>query len=696
MFSITNLRHRLPVITFRILLAGLTLVGGFIFAVVTYLQTFSSDLYQMNQLRGDLAVFAVIMLIVVLGFQFYFIYPFLSCFSALSRAFACLKNQPDCVPDIKLSSFAKIDDTSRLISDFLDMAAHIRHNRLALNESKEKFRQVAQVSNDVIWEWDYATGRTLWSRKISSLIGFEPNVTTMSFEVAEGWIHPEDRNRRRQALVRHFSGECDYYSCEYRVFDISQNDYRWVWARGKAALGADRLPARMVGSLTDITPKKRRDEEIRRLAYFDQLTKLPNRASFVNRLKLEMEPSEQRPAGGAIMFIGLNDFKRVNGLFGHSSGDELLIKTAAEIKEVLGERGTVFRLGGDEFIILAPGLDQEHVGELAQQLVQELIVHYTYQDQTFIVSGSIGVALYPQDGTDAEELLSKADTAMYHAKGAHKAGYSLFHPSMHELAIKNLKLESLLSKAIERNELQLHYQPQVDLTTNRPVCVEALLRWNCHGIGMVSPVEFIPIAEKSGLILPIGDWVLAEACKLCKTLQAQAIDHIYVTVNISPRQVEQPDFVDKVQRILEENQLDPGLLELEITESLLMTNIDGCQKKIETLRKMGIRLALDDFGTGYSSLTRLRRLPFDVLKVDKEFIRAVNGEDTIIVETIVSLSHTLGMQVVAEGVEEKIQAEFLKRMNCDRVQGFYFSRPLSEENLQVYLQSFAGEKRLAM
>lgn len=441
---------------------------------------------------------------------------------------------------------------------------------------------------------------------------------------------------------------------------------------------------------TDRIALRERVAEVHRLAYSDPLTNLPNRAFLEEWFKAELEAAAAGHTYGAVMFLDLNDFKRVNDLFGHSSGDKLLMQTGARINQALPEKGRIFRLGGDEFIIVLPSVTGDEAEVFAEKILQETACPYVFQDETFYVTGSLGIAVYPQDGLDLDSLLSKVDTAMYNAKEGKKNGngYTRFAPSMHEAILHRIKLERSLAKALENHQLEIFYQPQFDIVRNKPVAIEALLRWNRPGEHPISPVEFIPIAEESGLIIPIGQWVLTEACKFCRHLHSLGYHEIYVTVNMSTKQVEQSDFISQIRKVLDQTGLSPQSLELEITESLFMNSLDLCKNKLSQIRSMGIRLALDDFGTGYSSLTRLRVLPFNVLKIDKAFLQEKSSEQEEIIRTIIKLAHVLGLEVVAEGVETVEQLNLVFAALGDRVQGYYFSRPLSSEVLIQFLDEF--------
>lgn len=479
-------------------------------------------------------------------------------------------------------------------------------------------------------------------------------------------------------------------SSAFKEFDQHHENLPRITTRSSAKVVdaeqlSNKVQAMMEMLQQDRIALRERVAEVHRLAYSDSLTNLPNRASLEEWFKVELEEAINGDSYGAIMFLDLNDFKRVNDLFGHSSGDKLLIQTGIRIDRVLPDKGKIFRLGGDEFIIVIPGIDGEEMERLTQIILNEIACPYVFEEETFYVTGSLGIAMYPQEGVDMDSLLGKVDTAMYHAKDNKGTGYSRFDSSMHETNMRRIKLERTLTTAMEKNQLELFYQPQIDVTLNKPVAIEALLRWNRPGKEYISPVEFIPIAEESGLIIPIGRWVLLEACKYCMYLHHLGYKEIYVTVNMSPKQVEHPDFIDSVRGVLAETGLSPQFLELEMTESLFMKSLDLCKNKFAELREMGLRLALDDFGTGYSSLTRLRALPFNVLKIDKEFLKEISGEKSEIIRTIIKLAHALEMEVVVEGVETVEQAKLVVDAQGDRIQGYYFSPPLPRDKLLMYL-----------
>ncbi|GMA98974.1 EAL domain-containing protein [Pelosinus sp. IPA-1] len=426
---------------------------------------------------------------------------------------------------------------------------------------------------------------------------------------------------------------------------------------------------------------QQKTKEIRRLAYADGLTGLPNRTHLNERLNKEMESVRQNLSTGAVLFIDLDDLKMVNDTFGHTSGDGLIIAAGAYILSEVGQIGFVARLGGDEFMVILPGeSDRKRVAKIADGIVNVLRQEYDVQGVRYRMSASIGIVIYPEDGETAEEVFKNADNALYSAKGAGKGCWRFYQDSMQKAAYEKIVLTNSLRGAIERGELFVHYQPQMELSKKNLVGFEALLRWDSPIYGKVSPDRFIPLAEQGGLIQEIGQWVLREACHFAKRLANRGRDNIRVAVNISSKQLAVDNFVTIVQEAVQEAGIHPCQLELEITESVLLVSIEEATQKLEELREIGICLSLDDFGTGYSSLTYLRNLPVETLKIDKSFIDMIST-DTVqseIIGAIINMAHSLKMTVVAEGVETEEQLLYLANNCCDCIQGYIYSRPVPE------------------
>ena len=427
-------------------------------------------------------------------------------------------------------------------------------------------------------------------------------------------------------------------------------------------------------------------EKISQMAYHDILTGLPNRAYLAERLKVELEAVAQGKTEGVIMFIDLDDLKSINDNFGHSAGDRLIIAAGKKIKAIAGERAFVARLGGDEFIIvLSERLEMAEIAQIGDRLVEGLCQEYSIADEATRVSASVGIATYPRDGNTVEELMKKADNAMYAAKAAGRNCWRFFDPVMLRDAQEKMMLTNSLRRALERGELRVAYQPQVDLNDGRVVGFEALLRWHSKEHGVVPPTRFIPLAEQNQLIVPIGKWVLQQACAFALRLSQSGYPEVRVAVNLSPKQLADESLIEDVGELIKSFGIKPQQMELEITESALLASMEDSSRKLHQLDALGVRLALDDFGTGYSSLTYLRVFPVETLKIDKSFIDNIPERETVLVQSLIRFAQSLDMSVVAEGVERQEQLDFLRNCGCDIVQGYFMSRPVPEADAIQFL-----------
>jgi len=428
--------------------------------------------------------------------------------------------------------------------------------------------------------------------------------------------------------------------------------------------------------------------EIEHLAYHDALTGLPNRPLFIDRLIVALPQANRAKHKLAVLFLDLDRFKDINDSLGHSTGDSLLKAVAERIRHCVREGDTVARFGGDEFTLMVPRVDKiEDAAKIAQKVIETLKIPFIVGDRELYVSTSIGISIYPGDGDDPETLVRNADTAMYRAKDQGRDNYQLYAPAMNARALERLALENMLRRALSNDELVLFYQPLVDLETRRILGVEALIRWQHPELGLLSPAHFISAAEVSGLIVPIGAWVLETACRQTRSWQKRLDVNLTVSVNLSARQFQQQDLVAQVSRALNQSGLAAESLELEITESSAMQNAENTIHVLRELKSLGVRIAMDDFGTGYSSLNYLKRFPIDTLKLDQSFVHeiATDATDAAIATAVIALAHSLNLHVVAEGVETEEQLDFLRRKSCDRIQGFLFSAPLSAAELEPYL-----------
>ena len=468
----------------------------------------------------------------------------------------------------------------------------------------------------------------------------------------------------------------------------------WVLENGTLIDPGDGSPPVIEGTVIDITERKRAEEQIKHLAFHDPLTGLPNRLLFRDRLALALVHSHRLHRRVAVLYLDLDRFKAINDSLGHSVGDELLRRVADRLAACIREGDTVARLGGDEFTMLAPGMaGDEDAARIAQKILEAVRQPFSVGGRELFLTTSIGVAISPGDGEDADTLVRAADTAMYRAKEQGRDNCQLYTPAMNSRALERLSLEGRLRQALANGELVLLYQPLLDLASNRIRGAEALIRWKHPELGVLSPSEFIPIAEASGLIVPIGVWVLRTACAQARTWQRMG-HRIGVAVNLSSRQFQQPDLVEQVRRALHEADLEPPLLDLEITESNAMHNAEASVSTLWDLKNLGVSLSMDDFGTGYSSLNYLKRFPMDRIKIDQSFVRDVtqDPDDAAIAAAVIAIGHSLDLVVVAEGVETEPQLSLLRRHDCDEMQGYLFSPPVDASVFETLL---ASKRRLA-
>lgn len=437
----------------------------------------------------------------------------------------------------------------------------------------------------------------------------------------------------------------------------------------------------------DITESKQSEEKISFLAYHDTLTSLPNQYKFQQDLNSLIARSSLKPRSFSIFSIDLDRFKFINDYLGYDLGNELLTKVGNRIRELLSEDAKLYRYGGDEFTIIHLDASPDESLQLANEIASAISMAFDISGFDAFITVSIGISHHPDHGKDINTLIKKSDNAMYFAKKMGRNNVQIFNDEINTLSSKNLKLESLLYKALERDEFLLHYQPQFDATSNRISGVEALIRWDNDELGMVSPAEFIPLAEETGLIAPIGEWVIRTACHQNKAWQNEGLPAMVMSVNLSIRQFYQPDLPQMIETILKESGMAPELLELEITESMAM-HADSAISILNQLKELGVRIAIDDFGTGFSSLNHLKKFPLDHLKIDRSFVDdlCLGSEEQDIVKTIIMLAHNLNLRVVAEGVENDLQQQFLKEHKCDVFQGFYFSKPVLHDAIPDLLR----------
>ncbi len=484
-------------------------------------------------------------------------------------------------------------------------------------------------------------------------------------------------------------------------------DGKWSGELEAQRKGGDTYPASVsissvhdaAGKLThycfvfsDISQRRQAEEQIYRLAYFDPLTNLPNRAQLYSLLEQAILEAHRKQDHGAVLFLDLNRFKHINDSFGHSPADTLLAEVGRRLSHALRKEDVVSRLGGDEFVIALFDINRrEDAAAVARKALAALAEPFFVENHEILLSASVGISIFPDDGRDAETLIRNADVAMYRAKQLGNSGYLYYSREMNLRSLERLKMEGGLRHALERNEFILHFQPQLDLASNRIIGTEALVRWQIPGQGMISPAQFIPIAEETGLIIPIGEWVIEATCRQLRAWLDAGLEPVKVAVNLSPRQFSQ-NLPRTVMGYLKRYDVPPDLLELEITESMLMHNADSVVAMMQEFAAAGIVMSLDDFGTGYSSLSYLKRFPIDTLKIDQSFVRGIphDANDSAIATAIISMAKALKLRVIAEGVETESQLDFLKAAGCDEIQGYWFSRPIPADPYAQLLRETNG------
>ncbi|WP_424859079.1 MULTISPECIES: EAL domain-containing protein [unclassified Tepidimonas] len=553
--------------------------------------------------------------------------------------------------------------------------------RSTLEDSRARLALALEAAALGLWDHFVDDDRVVLDARAGTLLGFESGRQAICRDEWVDRIHPEDRAVVEHLYVTHCAGATPHYEAEYRVRQ-SNGGWRWVTSRGRIterdAHGGVR---RITGTLFDISERKAAQAEIINLAFYDALTGLPNRRLLLDRLQQAEALARRNDQRGALLFIDLDRFKHINDSRGHAVGDALLRQVAQRLRSRLRSADTLARLGSDEFVVLLTDLPGDaatagsHAHELADQLRKALQIPIDVDGVPYHVSASVGIALFPDRQRPVEDVLASAEAAMHAAKDAGRDRVRFFDPAMQAAASQRLHLENDLHEALARGELEVFLQPQCD-AAGRVVAAEALLRWRHPQQGLVPPGAFIPLAEETGLIVPIGDWVLEQACALLRELDAAGLA-IEISVNVSARQIHEPDFVPRLQERLRQHGPIASRLTLEITESLLLTDTDQVVGKLHALHRTGVKLSVDDFGTGYSSLAYLKQLPLHELKIDRAFVDGLpnDANDTAIVSAMLGVARNFGLQVVAEGVETPAQREHLLALGCSRLQGYHLGRP---------------------
>ena len=580
-------------------------------------------------------------------------------------------------------------EIGNLTGAFNSMVEEIDQSTVALRNSEQRYRIVTEFTNDFIY-WRRPDGSFEFiSPACLEVTGYSREELFARPSLMEEMIHPADRPMVDQMIIENDSANnCNNEEIEFRII-TKGGSTRWVRHNCRPIIDENGSFLGNRGCRSDITERKQLADQVSHMVLHDLLTGLPNRSLFADRLFLATTQKERNDRElTVVLFFGIDRFKLINDTLGHETGDRLLIMVAERLRKLLHPNDTLCRFGGDVFTFILPGRESRHEAvTMSYRILASLTDPFNPAGQQVSLSGSIGIAICPQDGTDAETLQRNAETAMYDAKRSGKNCFRFYAREMNAQAAEMLRLDNSMPQGLANSDFYLHYQPQLDLKDDTVIAVEALLRWRHPELGMIPPDRFIPLAEDSGFIIKLGEWVLRTACFQCAAWQQNGPAPLRVAVNVSGRQFSEPDFVDMVSAALSDSGLAPELLELEMTESLLISNEQQALHKLQLLKSMGIYLAIDDFGTGYSSLAYLKHFPLDRLKIDKSFINDIltDPDDAAITEAIIAMGHSLKLKVIAEGVETREQLIFLEDRGCDEMQGYYLSKPLSEHDLNVFI-----------
>jgi len=567
-----------------------------------------------------------------------------------------------------------------------------------LQASQDQLAAAQRLARLGWWKWDVATGELRWSEEVQHILGRRAEGGPQRLETLLDLVHPEDRKQIREWFRHAAQGRFD-----------SDLEYRCLRADGEALTLHQQAEAvfddggdvvRMTGFLQDVSDRKRSEDRIRQLAYYDVLTGLPNRRFFKESLERALRHARTSRKPAALLFLDLDRFKMVNETLGHEAGDALLkeagerlhacVRTNDWVASARNDKlqSAISRIGGDEFTLLLRDLDDPHdAARVATRVLERFSQPFEVDRREVFTSASIGIAVHPIDGNDVDTLLRNADAAMYHAKDRGRNNFQFYTDAMNVRVLRRLDIESNLRRAIQRGELSVVYQPKHDVASGEVRAVEALVRWENAELGKVRPNEFIEVAEESGLIVPIGEWILRTACAQQRQWTDAGYEPVVMSVNLSSHQIRAQRFAEVLAHVLQETGVAPEHVELEITESAIMRYEDLSIRTLAELKQIGVQLALDDFGTGYSSLSYLKRFPIDSLKIDRDFVRDVNSDpdDAAITRAIVAMAQNLGLYVVAEGVETAEQEAFLREIGCDGMQGFRIGPPVSPEEATVFL-----------
>lgn len=617
----------------------------------------------------------------------------------LTRRLENLRDMAHSFANGNFDSIAEItgnDEIAELGHTFNTMAVMLKDHINKIEENHERFSLAVNGSTDGIWDWDVEQGVVYFSPTFKQMLGYSEDDSEFKGNIYS-WkekVHPEDYHLMIGALLEYLEGESDYFVCEHRI-RMKSGQYIWGLMRARGNFNQRGEPTRLAGSLTDVTERKQFEQKIHHQALHDTLTGLPNRALLEQRLKEALSKATRHKTPVTVLMMDLDRFKEVNDTLGHPIGDQLLVDVTMRLRNLIRPTDTLSRFGGDELVMVLPKTNMEQSMVVISKITSAFHKHFYIDGKDLVVQISIGGAVFPKDGTDAETLIKRADVAMYTAKKG-RLGYSFYDMDSDLHSPDRLSLISELHNAIHSDELILYYQPKLDLRTRRLYGVEVLVRWQHPKRGLVPPDQFISLAEECGLIIPLTFWVLENALRQHDEWRQLGLV-IPIAVNLSTRNIHDLTFPERIEHYLKKWDCNPRLLELEITESAVIEEPVRAMEVMDKLDHLGVQLSIDDFGTGYSSLSYLKDLPVDEVKIDKSFIMnmAKDPKSLAIVRAMIDLGHQLSLEVVAEGVEDKTAMELMEKYGCDAIQGYYISKPLPAENIFELINSWNVSNNVA-
>lgn len=565
----------------------------------------------------------------------------------------------------------------------------LQENKDALYKSEQRYGLAVEGADCGIWDWDLIENQVYFSPKWKSYLGYEDHEIKNTYTEWENLLHPEERDEVTLKITNYTLSKEGSYENTYRM-RCKNGKYKWIFSKGKAIRNEEGKVIRIAGSHTDITEKKLLEDKISSMAYIDKLTGLPNRLLFEEKVNELIEVKKLTDEGFALIYMDIDNFKHINDMLGHEFGDLLLKSIANILKDFIKYPNFVARSGGDEFTIIFDNIkDRKSVILEVEKLLKELRRSWNINSQEFYVSYSVGISVYPEHGINLSSLFKSADIAMYYVKKGMKDNYCFYSLEIENKNLNLIKKVNYLRQAIKKEEFYLLYQPIIDLKSGEIIGGEALIRWNHPVIGNIPPMEFIPLAEESGLINDIDKWVLETVLTHKKEWKEKLNSNIKISINMSGKKVTGDKVINEIRDLLNERNINPKEIQFEVTETSIMDDLEHSTYILKKIKELGIGIALDDFGTGYSSLTYLKKLPMDIVKLDREFIKnVINKEsDLVIVEHIINLIHDLNLEIVAEGIEIEEQRLILKERKCNYGQGYLFSKPIAKEEFEKLIAS---------